>query len=50
MDTSTNSTYGTALTKRMHEATNDIDRLNRAKAPYEANAKIIRCAKLLKAL
>ena len=34
----------------MQETTNDIERLNRAKAPYEVNTKVVRCAKLLEAL
>ena len=50
MNAAANRFYGTTLTKRMQETTNDVERLNRAKAPYEVKAKIIRCAKLPKAL
>ena len=50
MNATAGRTYGATLTKRMQETTNDVERLNRAEAPYEVKAKIIRCAKLPKAL
>ena len=50
MNAAANRFHGTTFTKRMKNATEDIDRLNRVNAPYEQKAKIIRAAKLPKAL
>ena len=50
MNAAANRFYGTTLTKRMQERTNDIERLNKSKAPYGVKVEIIRCAKLPKAL
>ena len=45
-----NRFHGATFTKRMKTTTEDIDRLNRVNAPYEQKAKVIRAAKLPKAL
>ena len=50
MNAAANRSYGTTFTKRMLDTADDIERLNKAKAPYEKKAMIIRCAKLPKAL
>ena len=40
-----NRMYGTTLTRRMENATKEVETLNRARAPYEKKAKNIRSAK-----
>ena len=35
MNAAANRFYGATLTKRMQETANDVERLNRARAPYE---------------
>ena len=42
--------YGTTLTRRMETTAAELDSLDKAKAPYEKKAKVIRSAKLPKAL
>ena len=50
MNTAANRMYGATLTRRMEATANEVESLNRAKAPYQQQAMIIRCAKLPKAL
>ena len=45
-----NRFYGTTLTQRMQETANEVEKLNRAKAPYEKKAMVIRAAKLPRGL
>ena len=42
--------YGTTLTRRMENAAKEVETLNKAKAPYEKKATIIRRAKIPKGL
>ena len=42
--------YGTTLTRRMENAAKEVETLNKAKAPYEKKATIIRSAKIPKGL
>ena len=50
MNAASNRFYGTTLTNRMKKTTEEVEVLNRMKAPYGKKAMIIRAAKIPKAL
>ena len=50
MNAASNRFHGTTFTKRMRKTTEEVEILNRVKAPYDKKAMVVRVAKLPKAL